>query len=556
MSLISRLVHAVQSWRQPRGGFKTTRRAAVSMEQLDHRQLLSVNFTGNVATDFPASTTPGVVVVTDPNNVQPSIAPQIASIVKVSGFAVSDLRVSYDQTDDTLSIGFDGPPSDPANASSHQVIAGDADNNGNDGTVNPALLAVPNFSSFKDNVQFGGSEAMAAVLDLNGSGTPDIVAGFSSTDARPVKEYQVAIANTSMSSTAPGFGTELPQFEGSVYKNDSANHPNLEFSIADFSKLYLQETGKALTSDSVIKIGAFAGSQEDLGIGEEVFHPQNVQIGPATLTDHVCPPASPPVAINYHENAHINTAHDTLIRVNIIGSSGFDVTKIDPASVTLGGAHAIFGFDRHINKDQWLDATFVFRGSDVTLPSGWTEATVTGNLTDGTSFSSTTRVFNRDDSFYPASEVVAAEQRRAARDARNHGFIVLPPGSPIAAKSIFTDALKSETTVPVVQVKGTSIKVKGVHSASTVNVSYSAPVKAKVAGVHKAAPLKVSYSAPAKSAAASSRLNGPVIKIAKHKTSTAAAPKVPLKVQASLNKFVRTTGAVNLNTGQPVGGSR
>ena len=34
---------------------RPARRAGVAMEQLDHRQLLSVNFTGIVATDFPAT---------------------------------------------------------------------------------------------------------------------------------------------------------------------------------------------------------------------------------------------------------------------------------------------------------------------------------------------------------------------------------------------------------------------------------------------------------------------------------------------------------------------
>lgn len=554
MSLISRLVHAVQAWCR-REGSKTTRRAELSMEQLDHRQLLSVNFTGNVATDFPASTSPGVVILTDPNNVQPSIAPQIASIVKVSGFAISDLRVSYSQATDTLSIGIEQPPSNPANPSSTQVIAGDADNNGNAGTVNPALLAIPNFSSFKDNPQFGGSAAMAVTLDLTGSGTPDIVAGFSSTDPRPVKEFQVALANTSTSTSVPGFGTELPQFEGAVYKNDSAQHPNLEFSITHFSTLYLQETGKILTPDSVIKMGAYAGSQEDIGIGEEVFHEQGFGVGAATLAQETCPPASPTVFVNYHESAHINTAHDTLIRVNILGSSGFDVTKINPSTVTLGGAHALFGFDRYINKDQWIDATFVFRGSDVTLPAGWTEATVAGTLTDGSTFSSSTRVFNRNDSFYPAAEVLAAEQRRAARDARTNGFLVLPPNSPIAAKSIAADALTSQATVPVVLVKAKSIKIAGAPASAPLNVSYSTPTTAKIQGVRASIPLNVSYSAPASSASAEPSLNGPVIQIARRGAGKAAAPKISSKVQASLNKFVRTTGAVNLNTGQAVGGA-
>ncbi len=551
MSLISRLVHAIQSWRRPRGGSKTNRRADLSMEHLDHRQLLSVNFTGNVATDFPATTSPGVVILSDPNNVVPTIAPQIASIVKVSGFAITDLRVSYDATDDTLNVGIEQPPSTPTIPSTPQVIAGDADNNGNDGTVNPALLAVPGFSNFKDNPEFGGSETMAVTLDLNGSGTPQIVAGFSSTDARPVKEFQVAVANTAVSTTAPGFGLELPQFEGNVFKDDSAEHPNLEFSIAHFSELYQQETGTALTADSVIKLGAFAGSQEDLGIGEEDFHPQGFGVGAATLTQMTCPPASPPVFINPHEGSQINTAHDTLIRVNILGSSGFDVTKIDPATVTLGGAHPIFGFDRFINNDQWIDATFVFRGTDVTLPPGSTEATVSGKLTDGTSFSSTTHVFNKDDSFYPAADVLAAEQRRAAREAKNNGFVVLPPGSPIAAQAIFKDNLSAESVVPVVLRKGNAIKIEGVTSAAPMSVAYTTPTTTKVAGVKSAAPLKVSYTAPA---TATPSLKGPVVKIAKAPKSTPAAPKVSSKLQASLNKFVKSSGAVNLNTGQPIGG--
>src|SRR4028118_710553 len=65
MSLFRTLLQAVQSWRRRRGHWRTPTRAAVAMEQLDHRQLLSVNFTGNVLTDFPETTTPGVVVLRD-----------------------------------------------------------------------------------------------------------------------------------------------------------------------------------------------------------------------------------------------------------------------------------------------------------------------------------------------------------------------------------------------------------------------------------------------------------------------------------------------------------
>src|SRR5271166_5709033 len=109
------------------------------MEQLDHRQLLSVNFTGNVPIDFPAIQAPGAVVLPDNPLVQhPAIAPS----VKVSGFDISGIRVSYSPYADTLSIGLDQPQSgnDPG-----EVIAGDSDNNGNSGTVNPEVTATPGF---------------------------------------------------------------------------------------------------------------------------------------------------------------------------------------------------------------------------------------------------------------------------------------------------------------------------------------------------------------------------------------------------------------------------
>ena len=137
MSLFGRLLQAIGLWCSRRGGPKTVRHAGIAMEQLDHRQLLSVNFTGNVPIDFPATQVPGVVVLPDNPLVQ---HPAIARIVKVSGFDISGIRVSYSPFDDTLSIGLDQPQS-----GNHpgEVIAGDSDNNGNSGTVNPEVTATP-----------------------------------------------------------------------------------------------------------------------------------------------------------------------------------------------------------------------------------------------------------------------------------------------------------------------------------------------------------------------------------------------------------------------------
>ncbi len=123
MFLISRLLQAAQTWRRRRGGPKTAKRPAVAVEQLDHRQLLSVNFTGNVAIDFPATKQPGVVIFNSSNtpNIQHPIIPAQfgesspqrdtpnPAYIPTSGFDLSEIRVSYDSTTDTLSIGLNQP---------------------------------------------------------------------------------------------------------------------------------------------------------------------------------------------------------------------------------------------------------------------------------------------------------------------------------------------------------------------------------------------------------------------------------------------------------------
>ena len=136
----------------------------------------------------------------------------------------------------------------------------------------------------------------------------------------------------------------------------------------------------------------------------------------------LCPPESPNILINPHFHRHINTAHPTDIRVNVFGSSGFDVTQIDPTTVTFGGAHPVLSFTRHVNRDEWLDETFVFKGTDVQLPPGIIEATISGNLKDGRSFASSSQVFNRDDSYYGPARVGQARARQAA----NPGKLATP----------------------------------------------------------------------------------------------------------------------------------
>ena len=257
------------------------------MERLDHRQLLSVNFTGNVPVDFPATQSPGVVVLpvdlTNPETLEPMIPSALQPFIHVSGFYLQDLRVSYDSTTDTLAVGINQPAS--GNAGQGEVIAGDSDDNGNSGTVNPALAAFD--PAFQDPPDMQGSKYMGVFLDFTGSGTPQVVAGYSlvspvaatPTNPQPPNPYQVAIANPA---DLPDFGTSLPQYTGTVFLQNSTTTPNLEFTITHFSQLYQAETGKTLTSTSNIYVGGQAGSDLPNGISDAFLPEQVVNIGAAT----------------------------------------------------------------------------------------------------------------------------------------------------------------------------------------------------------------------------------------------------------------------------------
>ncbi len=268
MSLIHSLLEAVRSWRRRRGGPKPNKRATVALEQLDHRQLLSVGFSGIVANDFPVTTQPGVVILADnPGVVHPMIPPTISSYVQVSGLDISGIRLTYTPADDTLSIGLQQPDNQKTG---QPVIAGDTDNNLNSATVSQDVLNVePSFIDFAD---LGGSETMGAFLDLNNDGVPDIVAGIPSSG---LKQYQVAdaVINSTAPFAIPGFGTLLPQNTGNVYLVNDPAHGAFEFSITHFSDLFKASTAETLTPEIFAQNGfgltAFAGTPFDVVAGED-----------------------------------------------------------------------------------------------------------------------------------------------------------------------------------------------------------------------------------------------------------------------------------------------
>jgi hypothetical protein len=438
MSFLRTLLNAVLPWRRRRGGPKAARSAGVALERLDHRQLLSVNFTGNVYNDFPATNGPGAVVVT--NLTLPSshpgltIPPDIKPFIENSGFDVDGFRLVYTPADDTLSVGIQQPinPTGPVPPgvspaiAGNPVIAGDADDNGDAGTVNPNVLAQrPAFMEFPS---LQGTDRFEVFFDLDNSGTPDVVAGIPRqielNGQVETKLFQVAQADNIPGVMAPSFGTPLQDFTGFASLIDDPARGAFEFKITHFSTLYQLETGKPLTANTVFGVGVSGGSDNDIGIAESFFPAQPVSLGLGPITPPppvICPPLSPPVLVNPHANFHINTAHPTLVRATVLGSSGFNVEQIVPESVRLGGAAPIDHFFRDVNRDGVLDETFVFRGSEINLPPGVTAATITGAINNGqaplsNTFSSTVIVFNRDKTFYTPAQI-AAQQARSAEAA-------------------------------------------------------------------------------------------------------------------------------------------
>ena len=161
------------------------------------------------------------------------------------------------------------------------------------------------------------------------------------------------------------------------------------------------ETGKTLTSSSNVYIGGQAGAANDLGISDAFFPAQVVNIGAATVpttptpTPTPCPPQSPTIYVNPHEHRIIDTLHRDLIRVTILGTSGFQVKDINPSTVTLDGVHAIAHITRKVRRDEFPMATYVFVADQLHLPKGLCNVTLTGTLNNGvTTFESSKAVLN------------------------------------------------------------------------------------------------------------------------------------------------------------------
>jgi hypothetical protein len=223
-----------------------------------------IGLTGNVEADFPIADKSNVIVGVNPNPVDIGQSSWITNSGWVSGWSVKDIRFSYDQTHDVLYVGVNNwagpnglaPIGQPNGAPS-----------GTPQDYDPAQLGYGDPNSDKSvAVMFSANNPS----DPNQAGAPLIIAGVPADKAQNgigTDGYNISTVDTTRSDSGLGYmfgkslmGTGPGQLLGNLAYDPSPSHPQLEFSIANFSK--------AVDPTKQFWVSAYAGSGIDGVAGE------------------------------------------------------------------------------------------------------------------------------------------------------------------------------------------------------------------------------------------------------------------------------------------------
>jgi hypothetical protein len=246
--------------------------------------------TGYAPADLP-STSSSVTVV--PGQAFDAVAqPQwMTNAGLINGYAMKDIRLSYDKTTDTLAV-----------AVNFYGIAGDTDGSPNGGT-NPLTTA----SGGQNQPHLGGDKSITvAFTPVTAAGVnadPVVVAGVpahkSVSPAGTLDGFDVATVNDSLyksSGMAAAYGMTLTNNLGALAYDPSAAHPSFEFTIKNFSQI---PGLNALTNG--FYISAYTGSGSSIIVGKSsiadtfVAAPPEPQLGnKGNLNNN--PPVTPPPA--------------------------------------------------------------------------------------------------------------------------------------------------------------------------------------------------------------------------------------------------------------------
>jgi hypothetical protein len=178
---------------------------------------------------------------------------------EVTGWAVKDLRLAYDSTTNSMSVGVNT-----------YGIAGDADGNGNPGTINPAD---PGFAHGVDNPHLGGQKSITVAFAANNPGdpshpgTPIVVAGVPADKTTPGATGTDGFLVASYKGTDAGiqnnYGSPLTGHMGTLAFDPSSSHPNFEFNITNFNSI------PGIDPSAGFWLKVYSGTPDDGSVGEE-----------------------------------------------------------------------------------------------------------------------------------------------------------------------------------------------------------------------------------------------------------------------------------------------
>jgi hypothetical protein len=259
-------------------------------------QAAPINFTGNVAKDFPNVAGNGVMVTPDSAVGHAALPTWMTQAGLKSGMDFKDVRLSYDQATDTLSVGinFNG-------------IGGDVDGNGTVGTVAPQAAAVGTY----EVASFGNRQTVALGLDLSEHHIPDVIVGIpvnkpiDPTTGKPetgVQAFTMATYKDSISGLAGGFGdpnkviklsdgssAKISDLIGTKTVQTSASSPDIEFQIKHFSDLVKAFNPNAKSLPTDIGIQGYSADIDSYMIGKSILS----DVVKSPLAERVVPTPEP-----------------------------------------------------------------------------------------------------------------------------------------------------------------------------------------------------------------------------------------------------------------------
>ena len=162
-------------------------------------------------------------------------------------------------------------------------------------TETPGMSTPPSWPSIptsRNSLHFGGTEYQMYLVPrprrhgIAGSRRrllPPADRPLAVAQSLPPKPYEVAQAIPNACPSRPWVRHLPPITRATSISVNSPANPNLEFSITNFSQLYLVETGHALTPSSVIGIGALRRLGDDGNIGDAFFPENTFTLAQATV---------------------------------------------------------------------------------------------------------------------------------------------------------------------------------------------------------------------------------------------------------------------------------